>query len=183
MNLWDYILQLIKPFFNWWWAAISAVATLVSFFGMPNSITVDKVLIAIMIMVVLALIFLTFSVLTQGFQWFKKIQNPPRVVGFSPASREDELEIFRITSTTPLQPGQVMSLLRTTERATVCMAMVRVERHLENLTYQCRPLWIAPIHRRDLKEGRIHVSQLTTTTRLQESDLMTYTSEVKRRPE
>ena len=42
------------------------------------------------------------------------------------------------------------------------MAMVKVERTLGALLYQCRPIWMSPVHRQDLANGRIHVGDLSS---------------------
>ena len=83
-----------------------------------------------------------------------------------------------MSSLIPLEPGQVINVLRATERGVGCLGVIKVERVLEPLLYQCAPLWISPMHKNDLASGRVHVAQLSASFLLTETDLLSFATEV-----
>jgi hypothetical protein len=179
MGFWTYLRDLTKAFFKWWWAVITGIASLLPFFGFPGpSITVSNVVASIVILITFSLLFLTISVMVQGYEWYTDTHNEPVVESCIPARSSSEPEVLRIRSTIPLEPGQVITVLRTTDRGTGCLGMVKVDRLVEPLLYQCAPLWISPLHKNDLAQGRVHVSQLSATFLLNETDLLSFAKEV-----
>ena len=171
-----YLKDMLSIFFRWRWAAITGVATLLAFFGVGQAgITLSNYGIALLILFFFLFIFLTISVLVQGYTWFRSAQYSPDVVSCIPARSEPpESEVFQIRSLIPLQVGQVISILRATDRGTGCLGILAVERELEGYLYQCSPLWISPPHKKDLTEGQLQISQLQATLFLNKSDLQTY---------
>ena len=106
--------KLLSVFFNWWWAAVTGVATVIGFFGMLPTITLGRTALAVMLFFGLTLLFLTLSVTVQGYAWYRDGHRSPTVVACTPPESAREPEVFKIQSLIPLQPGQVMSILRST---------------------------------------------------------------------
>ena len=173
MDITAYVTHLLQPFFKWWWAAFTGVLTILGFFGAPDSLTISRLAFAAVLLWVLTGTFLTASVVVQGYGWYRLGQGP-RVVSCAPSASTADPAVFQVKSSLALEPGQVMSVLRTTSHGTGCLGMVKVERRLGGLNYQCRPLWLAPIHKQALAEGRVHVAELSTTLLLNETDLLAY---------
>jgi hypothetical protein len=179
MNSWTYLKDLTSVFFKWWWAVITGIASLLPFFGFPGpNIAVSNIAASIVILLTFLLLFLTLSVVVQGYKWYTSANSEPTVESCIPAQSSSDREVFRIRSTTAMEPGRVITILRTTDRGTGCMGMVKVERVAEPLLYQCSPLWLSPMHRNDLAQGKVHVSQLSATFLLNETDLLLFAREV-----
>ncbi len=178
MDVVRYLGALTRPFFRWWWALITGLATLLSYFTLQaTGVSLTAAQAAMGVFGTLTLAFFAVSVMVEGFGWYRQAHRQPTVVSCTPADAESSPEVFQLTSVLPLDPGQVISLLRAVGDRVVCMGMLKVER-LIGERYQCVPLWIAAIHRQDLKQGKIQVAHLSASVLLNESDLTRYREEV-----
>jgi hypothetical protein len=166
-----YLASLTRPFFLWWWAAITGVATLLSFFEWRSAgMHLSGTAVAIVVGTFFTVVFFAASVIVQGLGWYTQSHRQPVIVKCTAADRESSVEIFQLTSVLPLEPGQVISLLRTLDDRVFCIGMLKVERVASN-RYQCVPLWIAPGSRQDLKQGRLPLTHLSASLLLNEKDL------------
>ncbi|MFN8503534.1 hypothetical protein [Kouleothrix sp.] len=179
MTVGSYLRDITRVFFNWWWAAITGVVGFLPLFGLTGaSITLTNGQISLIIFAFSALLFLTVSVVASGYKWYSNAHNSPSVEACIPATSATDPEVFKVRSVVPLDPGQVITVLRTTERGTGCLGIVKVERVLGPLLYQCKPLWIAPIHKNELSQNQVHLSQLSASLLLTETDLLQFAQEV-----
>ncbi len=177
MELLRYLRALTQPFFRWWWALLTGVATLLSFFQWQQTgVNLSGVTVALSVCAALTLLFFAGSVITQGFGWYTQSQRQPVVVACTPADKESPVEIFHLTSALPLEPGQVISLLRTMGERVFCIGMLKVER-IATGRYQCVPLWIAAGPKQELKQGKIPLSHLSASLLLNETDLLRFRQE------
>ena len=179
MTVWTYLRELMSVYFKWWWAALTGIASLLPFLGFPGpEITLSSAVASLLVFLACSLLFLTFSVVSQGYTWYTGARNAAVVESCIPAQSSSEPEVFCIRSAVALEPGGVLTILRTTDRGTGCLGMVKVDRVVESLLYQCSPLWISPIHKSDLAQRKVHVSQLSATFMLNETDLLSFAHEV-----
>jgi len=178
MDMIRYLASLTGPFFRWWWAAVTGVATLLSFFEWRSTgAHLSGTAAAIIVGVFLTITFFAASVIVQGFGWYTQSHRQPAIVACTPADRESPVEVFHVTSALPLEPGQVISLHRVMGDRVFCIGMLKVERLVSN-RYQCVPLWIAASSKQDLKQGRIPLAHLSASLLLNESDLSRFKEEV-----
>lgn len=176
-----YIKDIFKVFFKWWWALITAVATFLPLFTLPDSLLISKAIIVLAILVFCILIFITISVITQGYAWFVGSHNSPIVLSCLPAEAVGQErgiadEVITVSSVHDLENGQVISVYRETNRGIGCFGIIMVDRRISSYSdqYQCSPLWIAPIHKRDLSDNHVQVSQLSTSLFINYNDFANY---------
>lgn len=187
MNILAYMKDLFSVFFKWWWAAITAVATFLPLFTLPDNLVFSKGLIVSLIFVSCLLVFLTASVIAQGYTWFVGSHNAPKVDSCLPAvaagpERDQSDEVITINSIHNLEVGQILTVFRETNRGIGCFGIVKVDRRISSHSdqYQCSPLWIAPIHKRDLSNDQVQVSQLSTSLLINYHDLVNYIAGVQK---
>ncbi|MNT67606.1 hypothetical protein D3C72_2057630 [compost metagenome] len=77
----------------------------------------------------------------------------------------------------PLETGHIISVFRNNGRATVRLGLFKVELPLGSDRYQCRPIYIAPLHKQELANGQLHPQQLRVSLRIVEEDLISYIQE------
>ena len=186
MLILTYLTDITSVFFKWWWAALTAVATFLPLLTLPPSITVSKIEIAMVAFGLSLLLFLTIAVVSRGFRWYIGSQNSPAVVSCLPAtqgvSKDGTEEVITVSSIHELEIGQILTILRTTNRGTGCFGIVKVDRRLgtESSQYQCSPLWIAPVHKNELAQNQVQISQLSTSLFISYNDLANFTSGVQK---
>jgi len=73
MEFVKYLGTLMSPFFRWWWALITGIATLLSFFAWKtNGLTLSGTQVALAVLILLSLLFLMLSVVRQSFKWYSR---------------------------------------------------------------------------------------------------------------
>ena len=73
MEFGTYLGTLMSPFFRWWWALITGVATLLAFFALKtNGLTLSGTQVALAVLIFFSLVFLMLSVVSQGFKWYSR---------------------------------------------------------------------------------------------------------------
>ncbi len=169
-----FLKDLTSVFFKWWWALLTAIATFIPLFSLPAKSTLSNTIIAIIIFVFFLMIFLTLSVISRGYKWYLGSHNAPSVMSCISALTGQNEEIITISSVYELEIGQILTVLRTTNRGTGCFGLIKVDRRLSSLSdkYQCSPLWIAPVHRNDLVQNQVQITQLSTSLFLNYNDLV-----------
>jgi ABC-type sugar transport system permease subunit len=135
MILLTYFTDLVRVFFKWWWAVITAIATFFPLLTLPTSITVNKNLLAVGIFRVCILLFLTLSVVIQGHKWYLGSHNAPKVVtclAATTSGHEGEAsdEVITINSVHDLEMGQILTMFRETNRGVGCLGIIKVGRRL-----------------------------------------------------
>lgn len=175
-----YVKDIFEVFFKWWWAVITAIATFLPLFTLPNSLSISRGLLVLAVFVICLLVFVTISVAAQGYAWFVGSHNAPRVGSCLPAiaagEEASQPEVITVSSVHDLQIGQVLTVFRETNRGIGCFGIIKVDRRISSHSdeYQCSPLWIAPIHKRDLSRDQVQVSQLSTSLFINHNDLVHY---------
>ena len=168
-------------FFKWWWAVITAIATFLPLFTLPDSLVISKGLVGFVIFLCCFFIFITFSVVAQGYKWYLGSHNAPMVASCLPAvaanqERDQADEVITINSVHDLELGQVLTVFREANRGVGCFGLVKVDRQINPRSnqYQCSSFWIAPIHKRDLSNDQVQISQLSTSLFINYNDLVNY---------
>lgn len=164
MRVWSYVRDLLDLFAKWWWAAITGVASILSWLAIPSEgISVSPTTIALFVFGAMTLVFLTASVMIRGYRWYVNgVQ--PRLARFIPASETDDTAPCTFVvdfSPASLRPGYLLSLYRDVVGEDVCIALLELDRVLDADGHgQCVPLWIAPGHLNELSQARVDIGSL-----------------------
>ena len=162
-------------FFRWWFAVASVLATFVTLLSWPpDRFHFAPWLAAVLVLLFTALTFLTVSVLYRARSWYRSSRCLLPVIRFTPPRAGCSEGTCHVKSSMPLDIGQVLSVWRTTDNGTACMALVKVERSVlgqVGLVYQCLPAWIAPFQLDELTRGLVPTSELAASASVLSSDL------------
>jgi hypothetical protein len=161
-----YLGWIFQPFFRWWWTAITGIATILAFFGAPESgISLTKIKFAIVIFFILALIFLTGSVLIQGWSLFRDRNRQLEVIAIRRSKDLGSEWIFVIDGYLPESNGTLIEVSRPLEDTEVPFAIVRVVGTTDKGYHQAVEIWISPGNLRDfsLQEFDARILRAKTT--------------------
>lgn len=161
-----YLGWIFKPFFLWWRTAITGTASILAFLGSPESgISLSKIAVAISIFFLLALTFLTVSVLVQGWTLFWDRNRQLGVVAIRKSKDFDSEWIFVISGYLQESQGILIEVRRPLEDTEVPFAIVKVVGTTEKGYYQAVPIWISPGHLRafSLQEFDARILRAKTT--------------------
>lgn len=146
----DFVKLLFGSFFRWWWTLITGFASLLSLLIVPT-IILSREAVAILVFVGFTLLFLCVTTVYQGWLLYLDRLAAPAVVGFQRSNSYGGEFIFLIEGAAPIAKGKVAELKRFVSGIEVSFALVEfVERNSKG-QFQARPIWISPIHLRDLQ--------------------------------
>lgn len=150
------------PFFKWWWATITGVATIAGWFIFPAfGYTVGRIWICFLILFFFTLMFLTISATYQGYRLFK---NSCSRLTLKSIQRCDDFSgdhIFLFIGNYNTEIGSLFEVYRNLGDVEVCIAIVEVIHIKDDDTVQAKPIWFSPGHKRDLQGGTIGITSLT----------------------
>lgn len=163
----EYLGWLFQPFFRWWWAVVSGTASIVALLGTPPSgITLSNITAAIMVLFVSALVFLTFSVLVQGWSLYWDRNRRLEIVSIRRARDFGADWIFVMRGYLQASIGALVEIRRPLEGTEVPFAIVRVVETTEKGDHQAVPIWISPGHQRDFMNHKFAPRTLRAKTTL-----------------
>src|SRR4051794_21210347 len=70
-GFWDFLQLLFGSFFRWWWAAITGVASILSYLSLPTGLSVGRLGTAIAILLGGTMVFLCVTVVHQGWLLYR----------------------------------------------------------------------------------------------------------------
>jgi|ERR1041384_6519008 hypothetical protein len=165
-SVFRYVVRLLDVFIKWWWAVLTGVASIASWWAFPTGFSIGRVAGIFIIFSVLTLLFLTWSVLLQGFQWYVATETHPQIVAFIPRSADPAVSAGAMPTAPSgcsflvreqgwrLTFGHIFGLYRSVEHnEEVCIGILRVDRgRFGDDCVQCTSVWIAPVHLKALQD-------------------------------
>src|SRR5688500_854755 len=92
---WEYASLLLGPFWRWWWAAITGVASLLSFLAVPQGgVTLSKLELSLWVLAGGVVVFLLLSVLTRSWGLFMAYRGDLIVSGIQPCKEYGGTHVF-----------------------------------------------------------------------------------------
>ena len=159
MSVSRYLATVLDGFVRSWWGLVTGIASLLGWLAIPTAgIELGRVGASVLLVAATVLVLLTVSVLLKAYGWFVGSHAQPRVLEFVPRAPSDSAENPVCTFVIEehgwrLMPGHLFGLYRSVQSAEVCVSVVKVDRGRHNDgAIQCIPLWIAPVHLKQLSE-------------------------------
>lgn len=163
----EYLKWVFQPFFRWWWAAITGSASIAAFFGTPKSgVMISNIGVFIIIFLSFTLIFLTISVIIQGWLLFWDKNRQLKLVSVRRSNDLSSDWIFVISGYLRESNGTLIEISRPLEDTEVPFAIVKVVGTTDKGYYQAIPIWISPGHLRDFTLNKFDSRILLVKTTL-----------------
>lgn len=159
----QYIAWLSRPFFRWWWAVITGVVTLVAFAWTPQEVTVPRVGLLLAVVVVSGLLFLTLTVLVQGWRLHLDRMRPFEVVSLQKDRNRDlgSEWVIVLRGSASLDAGCILQInRRLPDGVEVPFAIVKDSGKNASGDHQSIPLWLSPAHLNDFKKHEFSILSL-----------------------
>lgn len=160
----EYAKTVLSPFFKWWWALITGVATFTGYILTSDAgLKIDRVSMLFLILVFFILIFLTFSVFIQGWQVFRDQSNEVKLVNIQKNNDLGGEFVFIFSSFKPIENGTLINIKRRLGDIEVPFAIVEIISMNKNGNPQGKEVSIKPAHLRDFKNGKCSIIDLTAS--------------------
>ena len=166
-----YLSLLLEPFFRWWWALSTGVISVASFVWVSeNGWTVTRAQVAIATLIGATLLFLTFSVLVQGWELYLRGVPQLRVVSIlKPHGHNDWIVV--LSGALPSDQGGLVALLRRMGDVEVPFCLVEIRGRNSTGEYQGAGFSFAAGHLNDFSRGKFSAKDLVVHTNVQVSQV------------
>jgi signal transduction histidine kinase len=152
---------LFGSFFRAWWTFLTGFVGILAFVLSPTTITLSQTQFALSVIVTSIFLFLTISTVYQGWLLYSNRIGVPRLSGIQRSDIYGGEYIFLITGMDAASHGRVVELKRLANGVEIAFALVELIEQNAQGQFQGRPVWIAPGHLRDLRQGQFTISDVT----------------------
>jgi hypothetical protein len=160
----SYVRLLLEPFFRWWWASITGVASILSFLATPSTgFSFSRLGMSLLALFVSVLLFLTLTVLCQGWELFQARSASLEIVSMQKCRDYGGEYLVLFKGNIPASKGTLIEIRRRIGDLEAPFALVEVLDRNAQGYYQANPIWIAPVHLRDFTADRFVVADLVAT--------------------
>jgi hypothetical protein len=176
MSVGRYLTIIFEGFVRSWWVLITGLASVLGWLALPDKdVTLGHTTSGVLLVLATVRLFLTVNVLFKAYGWFVGTSHQPRVLEFVPRPSSESTETPLCTFVIEergwkLLPGHAFGLYRTVQSNEVCISVVRVDRGRHNDTaIQCIPVWISPVHLKQLTDDPTLARQLIVRREIPEN--------------
>lgn len=160
-SFWAYIGWLFGPFFRWWWAVATGLASVLAFVWTPPAgVQLGRSTILIFAFGGLTLLFLTLAAIVQAWRLFAERYRAFEVVAILKSEEFASGWAFVLRGHLQDSTDVLVEIRRPLDDVEVPFAIVRVSGHTSQGLIQADPIWISAGHLRDLKASRFSASSL-----------------------
>lgn len=157
----SFIKLLFGSFFRWWWTAVTGVATLLSFFAIPNGIVIGRTVTALLIFSALTLLFLTISTVYQGWSLYKSRVSPPVFLRFHELEKFGKDLVCLVDGVPKEAEGKIAQLKREVSTGLeVPFAVIEFGERNADGQVLAEVVWISPGHLSDLRSNQFSASDV-----------------------
>jgi predicted membrane metal-binding protein len=152
---------MLSPFFRWWWAAVTGVVSLAGFVLTPASgWNFSQVGVLILMVTISTLLFLSLSVITQGWSVFTDHYGALEVKTVQKDGATGDDYIFVMAGHLPLGIGTLVDVHRRLGDIEVPFALIEVISVNEKGHYQAKSINMVPAHLGDYNAGKFTASDM-----------------------
>lgn len=163
-----YLGLLLDPFFRWWWALITGIATLLSYVLTPESgVQIGPPVVLAITLGVFTLLFFSLTTLVQGWRLYQERHADLLVRSIQ---RNKDLGgdwIFVLDGNPNLTPGTLLDIHRRSGDVEAPFAFVEIRSTTATGKYLATPVWISPRHIGDYNAGKFTVTDMVVLSHLQ----------------
>jgi hypothetical protein len=167
-----YLAYLFRPFFRWWWAAVTGFASIFSVLVTPQSgLVLRSPSVAIVIFIGFTMAFLTLSALVQSWDLYRKRQTDLRVAAIQKTKEYGGEYVALLCGDTDLRVGALVELRRPVGENEILFALVEIRNRTTRGKYPGVPVWTSAGHQRDYFGGKFAASELVVIPHVQRDTL------------
>lgn len=160
----SYLRQIFQPFFRWWWAAITGVASILGFATAPaTGITLGPAGVALLLFATFSLLFLTVSVVSISYRWYGGTPSVA-IEHFQRGGADEPIRFLLRCDRGELRVGDLIGVYGDPGTGMdVCFSVARVSAyHSDNCKLQAESLWhsatgLSPILRNQIPTQNLKV--------------------------
>jgi hypothetical protein len=164
----DYLSFLLKSPLTTWWGLATAIVGIVGFTLTGPNIQLGRIWILVIIFIVSFSLFVGFQVLFNGWKLFATNRQKIEIIEII---RIDGEQIFVLDCPPYHRVGSFLEVYRVKELIVIPIGFIETFHQKEDGLVQAKPVWIMPIHLRDLESRELSVDSLKAYPSMTKSTL------------
>ncbi len=167
-----YLAFLFDPFFRWWWAAVTGVASIFSVLVTPRSgLVLSSATVAVAVFAGFAMAFLTLSTLVRGWDLYRNRYIDLRVAAIQKTKEYGGEYVASLCGEMEVPVGTLVELRRPVGEDEILFAVVEIRGRTTRGNYLGVPIWTSAGHQRDYFGGKFVSSELVVIPHVQRDTL------------
>lgn len=167
-----YLTLLFQPFFRWWWAAVTGVASILGVLVTPQvGVVLKPSAVCLMTFGAVMMGCLTLSTLIQGWKLDQNRFPDLRVVAVQKTKEYGGEYVVVLRGDLDAPTGTLVELRRPLGETDTLFALIELRPRTIQGNFPGVPIWTSPAHQRDLTAGRLAVSELVVVTHVRRDTL------------
>jgi hypothetical protein len=164
-TLGTYLRILFTPFFAWWWAAITGTASILGFlWATDKGVTLTKLQFSGLLFVGTGLVFMSVSAIVQTWSIFSAEPPAISIESFTKSDEPEEEFCILLSGQCAFPTGTLLEVVRKVGDREAMLALVELTERTAAGLHQARSIWLAPVHKADLTDGKIAESEMIVRT-------------------
>jgi hypothetical protein len=168
LSIRSYLEYLLKSPITIWWAAATFSVEVLSFVIVGNTITIAREWLVIMVFIVSFSLFVGLLVLYKGWAIYSQAYDQ---ISVSEITQADYEQVFVLESWRDLPVGSILEVHRTRESVEITIGFIETTLQRADGKIQAKPIWIMPVHLRDIKARSLSVQNITVCRTLSNAAL------------
>jgi hypothetical protein len=162
----SYLRFIFSPFFRYWWAALTGCASILAIYITPSQgVTLTGAVMMTMTFVILTMVFITLSALSQSWQLYMGRPQGLRVSSFERNRDIKEGWVFVLYGDIDLSVGTIIDVHKRMGSVEVPLALIRIDARNSDGAYQATPIGkMNPAYIREHSAGGLKPSDLIVRT-------------------
>lgn len=153
----DYLSFLFKSPLTTWWGVATALVGFIGFTLTDQNFQINRLWILIIIFIVSFSLFVGFQVFIKGWKLYASSSQKITIIEII---RADDEQIFVLDCPPFHRVGSFLEVYRVKELIEIPMGFIETFHQKEDGLIQAKPVWIMPIHLRDLETRELSVDSL-----------------------
>jgi hypothetical protein len=168
-----YLTFLFRPFFRWWWAAVTGFASIFSVLVTPQSgIVVRSPGLAVFIFIGFTMVFLTLSILVQCWDLYLRRHTDLQVAAIQKSKEYGGEYVAALRGELDVPVGALVELRRPVGENEILFALLEIRNRTTRGNYVGVPIWTSAGHQRDYFGGKFAASELVVVPHVQRDTLV-----------
>ncbi len=157
----DFIRLVCGSFFRWWWAVVTGIASIAGWLSVSaKGLQISQASVGLYVLVLMTLLFLTVSCVYQSWLIYRSAGTELRVVGFQKSDNYGGEYVVIVDGNVANPDGRLVELRRYCDGFEHGIGLVEMKEMNSRGQCQGNLIWLAPGHHRDLRMGKLTLSDI-----------------------
>jgi hypothetical protein len=168
----EYSKIMLSPFFNWWWATLTGVISIISFLAIPKlTLELNTITVFTLAFIFSANIFLLITLFLQSWKFFNYKNFDLTILRFNKDKEHGGKYTF-IEANQSIDVGTLLAIRWNINDSETLIGILEIISKNNNGNLVAKDYYIKPVHQKSLNENTIKSTSIMASTKIPKNILM-----------